>query len=555
LTRVASGRLAGLGVAGVTGKVLVADKVYNPQTLHVYDTTLRDGTQQEGLSLSVADKLAVARHLDTLGVGYLEGGWPGSNPKDAEFFARAKTELSLRTATLSAFGSTRRAGVAAADDPQVAALLEAETSVVCLVAKSDLRHVERALRTTGRENLAMVRDTVAHLRAEGRRVFLDAEHFFDGYTAAPDYALEVVHAAAEAGAEVVVLCDTNGGMLPARLAGVVSEVLGASGARLGIHCHNDTACAVANTLAAVEAGVTHVQGTANGYGERCGNADLFSVVAGLEAKMGRPVLPSGRLAELGRVSHAIDEIANVTPQPHRPYVGVSAFAHKAGLHASAIKVDPDLYQHMDPAAVGNDMRMLVSELAGRATLELKGRELGLDLSGDREALGRVLETIKERESRGWVYEAAEASFELLLRNETEGAARYFTLESWRVIVEQRADGQVVSEATVKLWSRGERIVATGEGNGPVNALDRALRTALEKTYPGLVDLELVDYKVRILEGGGGTGAVTRVLVETSDGTAEWDTIGVDENIIAASWQALDDAVSYGLRRQGEHPER
>jgi len=539
----------------VTGKVLVADKVYDPQTLHVYDTTLRDGTQQEGLSLSVADKLAVARHLDTLGVGYLEGGWPGSNPKDAEFFARAKTELSLRTATLSAFGSTRRAGVVAADDPQVAALREAETSVVCLVAKSDLRHVERALRTTGRENLAMVRDTVAHLRAEGRRVFLDAEHFFDGYTAAPDYALEVVHAAAEAGAEVVVLCDTNGGMLPARLAGVVSKVLGASGARLGIHCHNDTACAVANTLAAVEAGVTHVQGTANGYGERCGNADLFSVVAGLEVKMGRAVLPSGRLAELGRVSHAIDEIANVTPQPHRPYVGVSAFAHKAGLHASAIKVDPDLYQHMDPAAVGNDMRMLVSELAGRATLELKGRELGLDLSGDREALGRVLETIKERESRGWVYEAAEASFELLLRNETEGAARYFTLESWRVIVEQRADGQVVSEATVKLWSRGERIVATGEGNGPVNALDRALRAALEKTYPGLVDLELVDYKVRILEGGGGTGAVTRVLVETSDGTAEWDTIGVDENIIAASWQALDDAVSYGLRRQGEQPER
>jgi len=529
--------------------------VYDPEKLHVYDTTLRDGTQQEGLSLSVADKLAVARHLDTLGVGYLEGGWPGSNPKDAEFFARAKTELSLVNATLTAFGATRRAGAVAAGDPQVAALLEAETPVVCLVAKSDLRHVERALRTTGRENLAMVHDTVAHLRAEGRRVFLDAEHFFDGYAAAPDYALEVVRVAAGAGAEVVVLCDTNGGMLPARLAGVVSDVLGASGARLGIHCHNDTACAVANTLAAVDAGVTHVQGTANGYGERCGNADLFSVVAGLEAKMGRPVLPSGRLVELGRVSHAIDEIANVTPQPHRPYVGVSAFAHKAGLHASAIKVDPDLYQHMEPAAVGNDMRMLVSELAGRATLELKGRELGLDLSGDREALARVLETVKDRESRGWVYEAAEASFELLLRSEIEGASRYFALESWRVIVEQRADGQVVSEATVKLWSRCERIVATGEGNGPVNALDRALRTALEKTYPGLADLELVDYKVRILEGGGGTGAVTRVLVETSDGASEWDTIGVDENIIAASWQALEDAVTYGLRRQGEQPER
>ncbi len=529
--------------------------VYDPEKLHVYDTTLRDGTQQEGLSLSVADKLAVARHLDTLGVGYLEGGWPGSNPKDAEFFARAKTELSLGTATLTAFGATRRAGAVAAGDPQVAALLEAETPVVCLVAKSDLRHVERALRTTGRENLAMVHDTVAHLRAEGRRVFLDAEHFFDGYAAAPDYALEVVRVAAGAGAEVVVLCDTNGGMLPARLAGVVSNVLGASGARLGIHCHNDTACAVANTLAAVDAGVTHVQGTANGYGERCGNADLFSVVAGLEAKMGRSVLPSGRLVELGRVSHAIDEIANVTPQPHRPYVGVSAFAHKAGLHASAIKVDPDLYQHMEPAAVGNDMRMLVSELAGRATLELKGRELGLDLSGDREALARVLETVKDRESRGWVYEAAEASFELLLRSEIEGASRYFALESWRVIVEQRADGQVISEATVKLWSRGERIVATGEGNGPVNALDRALRTALENTYPGLADLELVDYKVRILEGGGGTGAVTRVLVETSDGASEWDTIGVDENIIAASWQALEDAVTYGLRRQGEQPER
>ena len=526
---------------------------YDPEAFHVYDTTLRDGTQQEGLSLSVADKLTVARHLDDLGVGFIEGGWPGSNPKDAEFFARAKSELHLRTATLAAFGATRKAGIAAADDPQVAALLAAETAVVCLVAKSDLRHVERALRTTGAENLAMVRDTVSHLVREGRRVFLDAEHFFDGHEAHPDYALEVVRTAAEAGAEVVVLCDTNGGMLPSALVDAVGTVFAASGARLGIHCHNDTACAVANTLAAVEAGVTHVQGTANGYGERCGNADLFSVVAGLETKMSRQVLPTGRLREVVRISHAINEVANTTPDPKRPYVGVTAFAHKAGLHASAIKVDPDLYQHMDPATVGNDMRMLVSELAGRATIELKGRELGLDLSNEREALGRVVEKLKDLESKGYVFEAAEASFELMLRAEVSGQARYFTLESWRVIIENRG-GETTSEATVKLWSRGERIVATGEGKGPVNALDRALRTALEKTYPGLADLELVDYKVRIVEGAHGTGAITRVLVETSDGTTAWDTIGVDENIIAASWEALEDAVTYGLFRQGEQPE-
>ncbi len=526
---------------------------YDPEAFHVYDTTLRDGTQQEGLSLSVADKLTVARHLDDLGVGFIEGGWPGSNPKDAEFFARAKSELGLRTATLAAFGATRKAGAVAADDPQVAALRDAETSVVCLVAKSDLRHVERALRTTGAENLDMIRDTVSYLVGEGRRVFLDAEHFFDGHAAEPEYALEVVRVAATAGAEVVVLCDTNGGMLPSQLVDAVGSVFAASGARLGIHCHNDTACAVANTLAAVEAGVTHVQGTANGYGERCGNADLFSVVAGLETKMHRQVLPEGRLREVVRVAHAINEVANTTPDPKRPYVGMTAFAHKAGLHASAIKVDPDLYQHMDPAGVGNDMRMLVSELAGRATVELKGRELGMDLSNEREALGRVVERLKDLESKGYVFEAAEASFELMLRAEVSGETRYFTLESWRVIVESRG-GEVVSEATVKLWSRGERIVATGEGNGPVNALDRALRSALEKTYPGLADLDLVDYKVRIVEGAHGTGAVTRVLVETSDGTSAWDTIGVDENIIAASWQALEDAVTYGLFRQGEQPQ-
>lgn len=527
---------------------------YDPDSLHIYDTTLRDGTQQEGLSLSVGDKLTVARHLDDLGVGFIEGGWPGSNPKDAEFFDRARSELSLHTAQLAAFGATRRAGRVAADDPQVAALREAGTSVVCLVAKSDLRHVERALRTDAAENLAMIRDTVAHLHAEGKRVFLDAEHFFDGYLAHPDYALAVVRAAAEAGAEVVVLCDTNGGMLPGRIGTVVSDVLAATDARLGIHCHDDADCAVANSLIAVEAGVTHVQGTANGYGERCGNANLFSIIAGLETKLGQAVLPPGRLGELVRVAHAIDEVTNSVPDPHRPYVGTSAFAHKAGLHASAVKIDPDMYQHIDPAVVGNDMRMLVSELAGRATLELKGREIGLDLSDERDALGRILEIIKSREAAGFAYEGAEASFELLLRDEVSGRQRFYTLESWRVIVEQRPGGEVVSEATVKLTSHGSRHVATAEGNGPVNALDRALRLALEKSYPGLADLELVDYKVRILDGRQGTGAVTRVLVGTGDGRSRWDTIGVDENIIAASWSALEDAVTFGLRRQGERPD-
>jgi len=525
-----------------------------PDAFHIYDTTLRDGTQQEGLSLSVHDKLSVARHLDDLGVGFIEGGWPGANPKDEEFFRRAKTELNLQHATLAAFGATRRAHAVAADDPQVAALREAETPVICLVAKSDVRHVRKALRTTLEENLMMIRDTVAHLTAEGRRVFLDAEHFFDGYRSDPTYAIEVVRTAAAAGADVIVLCDTNGGMLPNRLADIVADVLDTSETRLGIHCHNDTACAVANTLAAVDAGVTHVQGCANGYGERAGNADLFSVIADLEVKMGRPVLPPGRIGDLVRVSHAIDEVANLTPDPHRPYVGVSAFAHKAGLHASAIKVDPTLYQHVDPGLVGNDMRMLVSELAGRATVELKSRELGLDVSEDRVALGRVVDRIKDLEARGFVFEAAEASFELLLREEIEGLPRFYELESWRVIVERRTAEEVVSEATVKLRTRGERIVATAEGNGPVNALDLALRQGLEKTYPGLADLELVDYKVRILEGKQGTAAITRVLVETSDGNTEWTTVGVDENVVAASWRALEDAVSYGLMRQNAIPD-
>ncbi len=521
----------------------------SPTDLHVYDTTLRDGSQMEGLSLSVDDKLAVAARLDELGVGYIEGGWPGANPKDKAFFERAAAgDLTLKHAVLAAFGATRKAGTVAADDPQVRALLDAQTPVVTLVAKSHTGHVERALRTTLAENLAMVRDTVTFLRAEGRRVFLDAEHFFDGYRLDRDYALAVVAAAAEAGAEVVALCDTNGGMLPGQLADVVNAVVtdyAASATRIGIHAHDDTSCAVANSLAAVQAGATHVQGTANGYGERAGNADLFAIVAGLELKLDRPVLPEGSLAELVRVSHAIAELANITPDDHQPWVGASAFAHKAGLHASALKVDPDLYQHTDPAIVGNDMRILVSELAGRASVEMKARELKIDV--DRDVVGRVIDRVKTMEAEGYSFEAAEASFELLLRQEVDPSRpRPFTLESYRVISDGRSDGAMTSEATVKIHVRGERIVSTGEGNGPVNALDMALRQALERFYPTLGEFELVDYKVRILEGAHGTGAITRVLVRTSDGHREWDTVGVNENVIAASWQALDDAYTFGL---------
>jgi 2-isopropylmalate synthase len=525
---------------------------------HVYDTTLRDGAQQEGLSLTVADKLAIARRLDEFGVGFIEGGWPGAIPKDTEFFRRARTELRLAHAQLAAFGSTRRPDAVAADDPQVAALRESGAPVVTLVAKSHDRHVRLALRTTPAENLAMIADTVSHLRAEGQRVFLDAEHFFDGYRSDPAYALEVVRTAVEAGADLVALCDTNGGMLPTEIGDVVAAVAAATGVRLGIHCHDDTACAVANTLMAVSAGASHVQGTANGYGERAGNANLFSVVAGLQLKQGREVLPPGCLPEMSRVAHAISEVTNVTPGTHQPYVGHSAFAHKAGLHASAVKVDPMLYQHIDPELVGNDMRMLVSDMAGRASVEVKGRQLGYDLSGDKATVGRVVARVKDLEAGGYTFEAADASFELLLRDELAGERlRHFQAESWRVIVERRASGEVVSEATVKLRAKGERIVATGEGNGPVNALDNALRLALERLYPELARLELADYKVRILENSHGTGAVTRVLIESGDGTSSadgtWSTVGVDENIIAASWHALAEAVTSARLRAGHTP--
>jgi len=522
---------------------------------HIYDTTLRDGAQQEGLNLSVHDKLAIARHLDELGVGFIEGGWPGANPKDTEFFKRAQTELKLKNAKFVAFGATRRPNVKAADDALLRALQDSGAPVVTLVAKSHDRHVDLALKTNLDENLAMIKDSIEFLRAGGQRVFLDAEHFFDGYLSNKAYALEVIRVAMAAGADVAALCDTNGGMLPDQLSNIVNEVIGSTSARLGIHCHNDTGCAIANSLAAVEAGATHVQGTLNGYGERTGNADLVAIIANLELKKKQKVLPDGALREAFRISHAVAEVTNVAPSPRQPYVGVSAFAHKAGLHASAIKVDPALYQHEDPASVGNDMRMLVSDMAGRASIELKSQELGVALGDDKEVLTRVINRIKEMESHGFTFEAADASFELLLREEIDGKrAHFFTIRNWETSVIRDAQDKVSSKATITITAGGKEIVATGTGNGPVNAIDTALRSGLEKIYPEMAKFELTDYKVRILEGRLGTGAITRVLVETSDGDKEWSTIGVHENVIAASAMALEDAVTYGLLRLGRKPE-
>jgi len=520
---------------------------------HIYDTTLRDGAQQEGLNLTVNDKLTIAKHLDSLGVGFIEGGWPGAIPKDTEFFRRAQTELKLNNAVLTAFGATRKPEVKVNEDAQVRALLDSNAKVVTLVAKTYDRHIELALRTTLTENLKMISETVSFLVNEGRRVFLDAEHFFDGYQSNPDYAIEVVRTAMSSGADVAVLCDTNGGMLPVELAEIVHEISQKTSARLGIHCHDDSGCAVANSLSAVDAGVTHVQGTANGYGERCGNANLFTLIANLQLKKDLLVLPTDNLKEMTRTSHAISAITNINPNQHAPYVGMSAFAHKAGLHASAVKIDPMLYQHIDPAVIGNDMRMLVSEMAGRASIELKSKELGYELA-DKQVIGRIVDRVKDLEAKGWTFDAADASFELLMLDEIAGKKqRFFTVESWKVVVEQDSDGAVFSEATVVIIAENQRLVSTGIGNGPVNALDNSLRTALISIYPELTKLELVDYKVRILEGIKGTGAVTRVLIETSDGDSEWDTVGVHENVVAASWQAISDAVAYGLLKAGRKP--
>jgi 2-isopropylmalate synthase len=520
-----------------------------PAEFHVFDTTLRDGSQQEGLNLSVNDKLAITGLLDELGVGFIEGGWPGANPGDTAYFeAMAAGAVELRNASLVAFGFTRRVGMKAADDPLTAAVRDSRAPYACIVAKSHDRHVTQALRTTLAENLAMIADTVTHLRSEGMRVFVDCEHFFDGYRENPGYALEAVRTAAEAGAEVVVLCDTNGGMLPPW----VGEIVGAAtevGVNLGIHAHNDTGCAVANTLAAVDAGAMHVQGTVNGYGERTGNAELISVIANLELKYGWPLLPAGSLREVTRLAHAIAEVTNVPSSARQPYVGLSSFAHKAGLHASAIKVDPNLYQHIDPLLVGNDMRMLVSEMAGRANIQIKGGELGFDLS-DRDLAARITDRVKDAEAAGYTYEAADASFELLLRRELDQLPEFFAVQSWRVFTQSTtgATGRrdTDTECTVRLTAKGKSHRVVGEGSGPVNALDHAVRQALSKAYPAVERFELIDYRVRILDQGHGTDATVRVLIKTTDGYREWTTVGVGQNIIEASWEALCDAYIYGL---------
>jgi len=529
-----------------------------PEAVDIFDTTLRDGSQQEGLSLTVDDKLRVAEQLDHLGVTYIEGGWPGANPKDDEFFARAPTELHLGTSTLVAFGSTRRARIAAADDDTLQKLVAANTSVVCLVAKSWDRHVIDALRTDLDEAVAMVRDSVDFFVARGKRVFLDAEHFFDGYLHNADFARRVLAAAEEAGAEALVLCDTNGGTLPDEVERIVGEVCASADAQIGIHCHNDTGCAVANSLAAVRAGATHVQGCVNGYGERAGNADLAAAIPDLSLKLNVRTIAPERLERLTPVSHHIAELVNIAPNPQQPYVGASVFAHKGGLHASAVARRRDLYEHVSPDLVGNGARVVVSEMAGRSTLALKASELGLELDG--EVLGRVLDELKRLEHEGYHFEVADGSLELLLRRATGWEPSYFVVESYRVITDHRvpdapSDGGgalpgllVSTEATVRLRVGSERVVATAEGNGPVNALDGALRQAIGPHHPPLANLHLTDYRVRVLDSGRGTGAVTRVLVDTSDGEDTWTTIGVSENIIEASWQALYDAVVLGLLR-------
>ncbi len=520
--------------------------------LEIYDTTLRDGSQQEGISLTVNDKLRIASLLDDLGVGYIEGGWPGALPKDDEFFKRARTEIDFKNATLTAFGSTRRPRVTVHEDPQLDALLAAETEVICIVGKSWDYHVLEALRTDLDEGIRMVAESIEYLKKHDRRVFFDAEHFFDGYHSNPEFALSVLHAAKDAGAERFVLCDTNGGTLPHVVTRVIDEVRrDVDGDNVGVHFHNDAGCAVASSLASVEAGVKQVQGCINGYGERTGNADLSTILPDLVLKMDRPVLSSEQLGMLSPISHHIAEVVNIILDPHRPYVCGSAFTHKAGLHTSALARRPDAYEHTDPGLVGNYTRMLVSEQAGRASILNKAAELGLDMDDD---LARdVLARVKELEHEGYHFEAADGSFELLVRKATGWTQDYFELESFRTFIERRANEDVIAEATVKLSVAGERVITHGEGVGPVHALDQALRAALRTHYPEIGDLRLSDYRVRVLDSSDGTGAWVRVLIETSDHEDSWGTIGVHENVLEASWDALTEGIVVGLLKAGVEP--
>jgi 2-isopropylmalate synthase len=516
------------------------------EQVKLYDTTLRDGMGGKGMSLSVGEKLNVVRALDALGVHFIEAGFPSSNPKEAELFKQL-AELELGQATIAAFGMTRRRDRAAEDDEALRVLVSSFAPVVCLVGKSWILHVEKVIRVSREENLAMIADSIGFCRDQGKRPVFDAEHFFDGYRDDPGYALECVRAAADGGAEDVTLCDTNGGSLPQFVAEVTAAVLAAVGdaVEIGIHTHNDAECAVANSLAAVGAGARLVQGCVNGYGERCGNANLASILPSLQLKMGFDVVSAAQLASLAPTAHYLDDVCNMASDPNRAYVGRNAFAHKAGMHAAGVAADANTFEHIDPATVGNEREILASELSGKATIRSQAERAGLDL--DDEAATRAVERLKQQEHRGYHYEAAPASFELLLRREAGSYKPLFKLESFRVVTEKRAGGEVETEATIKVEVDGERYVRVAEGNGPVNALDQALRGAIADRYPHLAEIELTNYKVRILDEAHGTGAVTRVLLDSADGGREWGTIGVSENIIEASWEALVDSLEYAFQ--------
>jgi 2-isopropylmalate synthase len=519
--------------------------------VQLYDTTLRDGMQQEGMSVSVDEKVRIALKLDELGIHFIEGGFPASNPKEVEFFRRMQGER-LENAELVAFGMTRRKGAAAGDDENLRVLAEIFTPTVAIVGKTWGLHLSKVLRVGRDENLRIIDDSVRFLAAQGKRVFYDAEHFFDAWRDDRDYALRCVTAAAEAGAAAVCLCDTNGATLPPLVADVVGEVTAAlPDVVVSVHIHNDSDCAVAGSLIGVEAGARQVQGTINGYGERCGNANLISIIPGLQLKMGCPVVSDEQLARLTETSHFVADIVNAAIWAHAPYVGRSAFAHKGGLHVAAVEKAPQTFEHIDPEKVGNEQRIVISELSGKGAVLRKAHELGLRVESDDTRVAGVLKRLKTREHEGYHYEAADASFDLLLREELAPHEPLFRLESFRVIVEKREDGRAVTEATIKVRVAGERIISTAEGNGPVNALDAALRQAIVSKYPHLADIELVNYKVRILDETKGTGAVTRVLLDASDGDDSWGSIGVSENIIEASWEALVDSIEFGMLRGAE----
>src|SRR4051812_14780511 len=514
----------------------------------IYDTTLRDGTQGEGISFSVTDKLLIAEKLDQFGVDYIEGGFPGSNPRDITFFAEAK-KLKLRHAKLAAFGATRRAGVKPADDAQLRTLLDSEMPVLTIVGKTWTLHVTEILKTTLEENLAMIEDSTRHLVAQGREVIYDAEHFFDGYKADPDYALKTLAAALRGGAGNLTLCDTNGGTLVDEFKAIVTHAVKEFGCeKVGVHCHNDSGLGVALSLGGIAAGATLVQGTANGYGERVGNANLTTILPNLFLKMGRTTRCGANLAQLRDLSLFFDELANLRPDPKAPFVGQSAFAHKGGLHANAAQKVARSYEHINPALVGNRTRVLVSDMAGRTSVSLKAKELGIELDEKRLEMKGLIDELKEREFRGYEYEAADASFRLLVAKHVGQTKTFFEVENYRVIIE-RHNGELWAEATVKLVINGQSVHTVAEETGPIGALDKALRLALEKTYPKIRDMKLRDYKVRILEGNNGAGSRTRVLIESGDGDKIWGTVGVSENIIDASWEALRESVEFKLSMQ------